>query len=125
LAQDEGLGGQRQPWPLYPQERELVPTLQEEKWPQGRSRRVGKISPLMGLDSRTVQPDRPSEPNSSSVSHERPEKLWKLARHVGKNIYANKFISSNELLYMVLIHSCVTPFRFVSYFSSFKKVVNP
>lgn len=63
--------------------RESVPTLQEEKWPQGRSRRVRKISPRLGLDPRTVRPDRLPEPNTSSASHERPEMLRKLPKYFG------------------------------------------
>jgi hypothetical protein len=79
------VGGQHQSWPLYTREREPVPTLQEEKWPQGHSRRVRKIFPLPGVDLRTFQPDRSPEPNSSSVSHERPE-MWKLLKNVGKYV---------------------------------------
>jgi len=114
------VGGQRQPWPFYTRERESVPTLQKENWPQGRSRLVRKISPLLGLDPQTVQPDRPPEPNSSSGSYERPEMLWKLPRHLGRNAYANKFISLIKLRYMLFLHSCITPFRFVLYFSPFR-----
>jgi len=78
--------GKGQPWPLYIRERETFPTTEEEKWPQGRSRRVQKISPTPGFDLRTVQSDRTPVPNISSVCHERPEMLWKLPKHVGRNV---------------------------------------
>jgi len=55
------------------------------KWPQGRSIRMRKISPRPGLDPRTVRPDRLPEPNTSSASHERPEMLWKLPKHVDRD----------------------------------------
>jgi hypothetical protein len=44
------------PWPLYPQQKAPVPTVQEAGWPQGRSGRVWKISPPAEFDPRTVQP---------------------------------------------------------------------
>jgi hypothetical protein len=41
------------PWPLYPQERDPVPLVQEAEWlPEP----VRKISPPPEFDSRTVQP---------------------------------------------------------------------
>jgi hypothetical protein len=44
------------PWTLYPRERDLVPTVQEAGWIQGRSGWVQKISPPPWFDPRTVQP---------------------------------------------------------------------
>jgi hypothetical protein len=41
---------------IYLRERDLVPIAQEAFGPQGRSGRVGKITPPQGFDPRTVQP---------------------------------------------------------------------
>jgi hypothetical protein len=44
------------PLPLYPQERDKVPNVQEAGWTPGPFWTVRKISPLQGYDPRTVQP---------------------------------------------------------------------
>jgi len=62
-------------WPLYPGERDRVPTVQEAGWAHGRSGRVRKITPPE-FDPRAVQPitsrysDYAIPPHKEPIFHE-------------------------------------------------------